>query len=159
MLLRYKIENLYWKINEYLFPRQKWLIKKIPNSWIDKDTLWEICVIDGLKHYVEQDYGLGYEPGDYEHSQNDPTYPECQKRLDKKVKKYYDLATIVLPTYEKALKVAWKKIPPFDIKDLGTRKIDYDATYGDIDRLEQKISDLKTDIMLFCIRYRESLWT
>jgi len=58
MRLPYYIEDTWWKIRNWFNPRQKWLTSKIPNHWIDKDTLWEICIIEGIKHYVEGENAL-----------------------------------------------------------------------------------------------------
>ncbi len=53
MYLKYQIKNIYRKIQDFLFPKQKWLTSKIPNSWVDKDHLLEIVLSEALIHYVE----------------------------------------------------------------------------------------------------------
>jgi len=149
----------------FLKPQQKWLIKKIPNTWIDKDALWEICILEGIVHYVEQDGGLGmvddWKTG-YEENQLSPNYPQSQKEFDKEVKEHYELITLQLPLMKFRLEEAWKKIPKFDFKGftgVNILKDDYDATYENVDKLKKQISDLKTQIMIWAVTNREKIWT
>jgi hypothetical protein len=158
-ILLYKIKDAWYKIRDFFYPRQDWLFKKIPNHWIDKDTLWETCILEGIKHYVEEDGGLGWEAGDYEKSQSDPDYPEWQKKLDKEVKENYDLITHTLPSLERDLEIAWSKVPHFDLSSGFCTKDSYEKTYGEVDRIEKEISDLKTKIMIWAVTNRASLWT
>lgn len=148
-------ENVMWNIRNWFNPRQKWLTKKIPNHWIDKDTLWEICILEGIKHYVEGEDALN----NFETSQRDPEYPDHQKKFDREVSKMYEEITVALPKLEKQLEWAWKKVPHWNLEDINTRKIDYDATYGETDRLEKEIADLKTKVMIWAVKNRGSIWT
>ena len=83
-MIPYKIRKYWDELRWWWNPRQKWLIKKIPNHWVDKDYLWEICILEGIKHYVEQDGGLDF--NNYVSNQTDASYPEWQKKFDKEVK-------------------------------------------------------------------------
>jgi hypothetical protein len=158
-MIPYKIRK-YWDDICYWFkPRQKWLLKKIPNHWIDKDTLFELVILEGIKHYVEQDNGLGYEPGDYEFSQNDPEFPESQKQFDREVKENYELITKKLPSLEKELEDAWKKVPSWNFEKPLENKEQYETTYGEVDRIETEIDNLKTKIMLWAVEKRGFIWT
>lgn len=150
----------YDNIRFWFNPRQKWLTKQIPNHWMDKDTLWEICILSGIVHYVEKDGGLGFNPGDYENSQKNSDYPEHQKSFDREVKWAYDQIKITLPKLEYQLKEAWDKIPTTDPNNLnknGGRS--YDEIYGETDRLEKEIANLKTKIMVWAVEKREWIWT
>ena len=156
MIIPYKIRKVWDELRWYLNPRQKWLTRKIPNSWIDKDTLWEICILEGIKHYVEQDGGLEF----YEVNHDfDPTYPEWQKAFDIKVRFYYEMITKKLPDLEKQLEETWKRVPPVVIQDFKHIKIDYNKTYGEVDRIEKEIHDLKTEIMVWAVTQRDFIWT
>ncbi len=155
--------NLYWwkdfyytQISSRIWPRQWWLISKIPRTWRDKDTLMEIVILECIKNYVEGEGALD----NYESSQNDPSYPDWQKKFDKEVKENYDLIKEKLPKFEREMEEAWSKVPKRDLKDINnTRKIDYKTVYGEVDRLEKEIFDLKTKIMLWAINNRASIWT
>jgi hypothetical protein len=164
--IMWRIFKSYWwrnfwyeQIDSRFFPRQKWLIKKIPRTFCDKDILWEICILEGIKHYVEKDYGLGYDIGDYEFSQNDPEFPEHQKKFDKEVKENYDLIKIELPRLELLLEKKWDKIPHYDLDDINNPKKTYEERYGEVDRIEKEIDDIKTRIMVWAISKRNCIWT
>lgn len=51
---RDKWDRLKWWLN----PRQKWLIKKIPNHWEDKDVLIELVLEECLIHFIEEENGF-----------------------------------------------------------------------------------------------------
>jgi hypothetical protein len=50
--------KLYYKIRDMLFPRQRWLTKKIPKDWCDKPELIKIILFETLVHFVEEENGL-----------------------------------------------------------------------------------------------------
>jgi hypothetical protein len=50
--------NLKYSISAFFNPRQKWLTKKIPNTWMDKTELIRVLLFECLIHYVEQEDGL-----------------------------------------------------------------------------------------------------
>lgn len=160
---KYKIFNQHWWRNFYytqissrLRPRNKWLTKKIPRTWADKDTLWEICIIEGIKDYVEGEHALDY----YQKSQVDPSYPDHQKEFDKEVLRAYEIVAITIPYLEKKLDIAWNNIPHRDFNNINlvTPK-NYDETYGEVNKLEKQIKDLKTEVMIWAVNKRESIWT
>jgi hypothetical protein len=142
-----------------------WLWKKIPNYWIDKDTLWEICILEGIKHYVEKDGGLGFDYNwreSYRRNQSDPNYPGWQKKFDRDVFKNYTLITEYLVGLENNLKEAWNKIPEYkfliDEKYPQMSKEEYESKYGEINRLESEIENLKTKIMIWAVKNRKKIW-
>ena len=158
----FKIREAFDKICYWLKPRQKWLTSKIPNHWIDKDTLWELCILEGIKHYVEKDNGLGYGENwleDYNFSQNDPTFPEWQKKTNRETKEKYDLITKTIPHLELQLKSAWDKVPMPNFNNYIKDKNTYEETYGEVDKLEAEIDKLKTEIMVWAVTNRHSLWS
>jgi len=140
----------YTQISSRLRPRQRWLTKKIPRTWVDKDTILEIAVLESLKHYVE---------GEDCFNVLSTTNPPVQAEFMAKVKHYYELATVKLPALEKELEAEWDRVPPTDLSNLNMTKLDYEATYGKIDRLEKEIHDLQTEIMVWVVKERGGLWT
>jgi hypothetical protein len=162
-----KLFNSYWwkdffynQVSSRIWPCQRWLTKQIPRTWVDKDTLFELVILESIKHYVEKDHGLGFEEGDYEFSQNDPEFPEHQKTFNREVKANYDLITQVLPKLQAELKAAWAKVPHRELDDINTTtKADFDATYGEVERLEKEIHNMQTRIMLWAVANRGSIWT
>ncbi len=151
---------LYKQISCRFNPRNLWLINKIPRTWVDKDTIIEICLLECIKHYVEGEGALEY----FEDGQKDPEYPEHQKIRDRQIKENYELATKKLPKLESQLQKEWEKImflkPGEDLlKYLNDTSKSYEEKYGEINRLEKEIHDLKTKVMVWVVENREYLWT
>lgn len=139
----------YTQISCRLRPRNKWLTKKIPRTWIDKDTILEITVIECLKHYVE---------GEDCFNVLSTTNPPEQAAFMAEVKHYYGL-TKKIDEMEKELETLWDKVPFDSIWKKEVTKLDYEERYGKIDRLEKEIYDLQTEIMVWVVENRGSLWT
>lgn len=56
--LRYRVFTAgYHKLNTFLFPRQRWLTKKIPNHWSDKDYLIDVVLFESIVHFWENEKG------------------------------------------------------------------------------------------------------
>ena len=153
------VTEIYDDIRHWFNPRQKWLTKQIPNHWVDKDWLWELCILEGIKHYVESDNGLGFNEWDFERNQSDPEYPEDQKIFDREVQWAYDEITIRLPHLEVKKEKEWQKIPKFENNSFSINLDDYEKVYGMYDELEKEIKDRKTEIMIWAIKNRERMWT
>ena len=148
----YQLKELYWNIKTFFFPHQKWLTKKIPNHWIDKVTLWEICILEGLKHYVEEEIGVEelFDKNRWkEWTDKEKELSKAQIQFEEELKVYYNYVNLDLPTLNNQLEDAWKRV----------HKQKYETKYGEIDRLENTISDLKTKVMLWCVLKREFIWT
>lgn len=162
-MIPYKYKDIWWKIRDWFNPRQKWLTKKISNHWVDKDIIFEICILEGIKHFIEGEHALGENMCYFESSQSDPNFPEWQKKFNIELKEKYEEITIKLPKLETELELAWKKVPPFDFKkrseSIQINSNYYQETYGEIDRLEKEICDLKTKIMIWAVTERQSIWT
>ncbi len=156
---KFGIFNHYWwkdvwykQFSIRLRPRNKWLTRKIPRTWVDKDTILEIAVLESLKHYCEVDGEDCFNVIQTDHESCRDFYQE--------VRHFYELITQKLPALQKELAVEWDAVPKMDWKDLnrGTKE-DYEKKYGKIDRLEKEIYDLQTTIMTWVIKNRNGLWT
>lgn len=146
----YYFKELKVKIKTFFFPRQRWLYRKLPRHWIDLDSCVEICILERFRYFVEKE-------GCFKNT--DYVWNEESKVLGEEIKKYYDLLTIRILALEKDLDKAWEKVPNFDLFDLNKKKTNYSENYGEIDRLENEIFDLKTEIMEWVIKRRDYLWT
>jgi len=156
------IFNHYWwkdlwytQISSRICPRQRWLTKKIPRTWIDKDYLIELVIFESIIHYVEKEKCfevLNFEP--------DNDGPNGQYHFLKEVEAMYGFITLKLPQMEKELEDAWKRVPDFNLNDINSRKEgDYEKIYGEVNQIEKEIKDLKTLILEWSVREREKIWT
>lgn len=143
----------YKQVSSRFRPRNKWLTKQIPRTWIDKDTLLEIVVLESLKHYCE-------ESGEDCFNVLSCDSPEWQAEFMRQVKHHYELTTQKLVALQKELDAEWEAVPPHNWNDIKSGdKDDYDRKYGKIDRLEKEIYDLQTKIMVWVVENRNGLWT
>lgn len=165
---KYCIFNKHWWNNFYytqissrIWHRQLWLFRKLPRTWIDKDHIMEISILECIKHYVEEEEALGKNMCHFKSSQNDSTFPEHQKIFGRELKEVYESITIELPRLEKEMEIAWDNVPHRTIKDIriNTSKLSYEEMYGDVNRLEKEIDNLKTQSMLWAVNNRFSMWT
>ncbi len=42
-------------MRDWMFPRQRWLMKNIPNYWVDKDEVLRIAIFNCLVNFVERE--------------------------------------------------------------------------------------------------------
>ena len=113
----------------------------------------ESCVIGALKHYCDED-------GEDCFHVLSTTEPEWQAEFMREVKRYYELATQKLVALQKELEAEWDAVPPRTLADINkSTKDDYERMYGKINRLEQEIYDLQTEIMVWVVKNRNGLWT
>jgi hypothetical protein len=155
---KYKVFNHHWWRNFYyeqissrLNPRNKWLTKQIPRTWVDKDHILEICVLGALVDYVE---------GEKCFEVLNTEGPPHQVAFLREVMDNYEIVKYQLPALKKKLDYEWDHIPIRGWKDInkGTKE-DYDRTYGRIDDLEKQIYDLQTKVMTWIVVHRDGLWT
>ena len=157
---KFKVFNTHWwrdfhyrQISARFRPRNKWLTKQIPRTWIDKDTLLEIVVLGSLKHYCEVD-------GEDCFNTLSCTSPEWQAEFMREVKYNYEMVTQRLVVLQKELEAEWAAVPCSNWKKINNGDWQsYDVIYGNIDRLEKEIYDVQTEIMVWVVKNRNGLWT
>lgn len=138
--------------------RQSWLTRKIPRHWYDKDGLIEIVLFECLKNYVEDEVGKEELFDKNRWSKND-NVPSHQLKFEKELKIHYNLLTINLIELERELEIAWSNIPTIDLVDIRTIANHYHNKYGTVDKLENKLENLKDQICSWIILNRRSMWT
>ena len=139
-LFKVMLKDIYRKIRSLFKPNQQWLRRKLKRSWMDLDLVWETAILDGLMFYVEHDNGhfsFGTINGLMEN---------------------YQKVTKDIPRLEAEMKKEWDKIEKGTWIYTGSSK-EYQEVYGKLDELEEELSKLKTDVMIWCVKNRESLWS
>lgn len=151
--LPYSIKDRYYAIRDWFFPRHRWLTKRIPNGWCDKDTIIEICLFESVKHFIEPEgenaCGILCCDG-----------PENQKRFMEELKTMYRFITVVIPDLEKKLESAWDKVPHETLDNINKEMsdVEYEAIYGEVNRLEKEIEDLKDLVCEWVVKNRKNMW-
>lgn len=57
MYYRLKLRHYYWKIHNWLWPKNSWATDCIPSHFSDVDNIMEEIAFEGLVHYWENDDG------------------------------------------------------------------------------------------------------
>jgi hypothetical protein len=156
--------QLWYNIKCFFNPRQRWLIKKIPNHWCDKVELIRIVLFECLVDFVDGEKCFevlcwGENEEDYKHYGENWQQKVQEKQEEKaKILKCYDYITKQRPQLSIDLDKAY---PEFDIDDmLQVRKtINYLDTYGEVIRIEALIEKLDKETLSTILELRERLWT
>lgn len=120
-------------INNFLFPRQIWLTKEIPNSWCDKTELIPKIIFACVVHFVEQE--KCFDVIDW------PATPEHQHAADT-IKAAYHFITVVKPLLEHKIDKC------YDTKD-----------YVEIRNIELQIEESTEFHLIEIIKIRNYMWT
>ncbi len=148
--------DLWYKIDTFFNPRQKWLTSKIPNSHLDKDHILEIVILECIKNYVTEEIGVEELFRKNRWSKKDREFMnglnKSQIKFENELKKIYKLITIKLPALERQLELAWEELA---VRENG----DYKKVYRETNKLDKKIESLKTKIMNWAVLNRNSMWT
>lgn len=164
-MVPYRMSNFFYKLDTFLFPRQKWLTKQIPTDWRDKDSLIEILLPAILKHYVEKDGENCFEVINFnDYDDNNNLIGESKFGIELKL--HYKIVTEVIPGLQKQLEIEWDSIKEINSgeKDIvgylnSVTPESYNVRYGKIDDLEKEIYNLQTETFTWIIKNRNRLWT
>lgn len=169
-----------YELRAWFNPRQKWLTKKIPNTWYDKVELIPLCLFEILKHFVEKEEGLESIWG--ERYLNDPhvseDYRAIREPVRKELEEIYEYITKDRAQLEKELDGAYPEAinggDLFDRVDeidkngnkFYTMKsceeiygMSYEEAYAEVRRLEALIEERDTWAMVGIIKNRAYLWS
>lgn len=176
-------KDKWWKLMAWFNPRQKWLTKKIPNTWCDKTELIPLILFEILTDFVENEDGLESIWG--ERYLNDPhvseEYRQQREPIRKELEEIYEYIKNERPLLQKQLDEAYP-VPVnggdfFDrceevLEDDGKTVKHYrmksceeiygksfQEAYADVHRIEALIEDKDTWAMTGIIKNRAYLWT
>jgi len=141
--LKVKLSLMWDKVRYAINPRQKWLIKQIPNEWNDKVTLIRDVNFAMIVHFIEEE--KCFDSTDYERSS------EGHAKFAKELIECYNYIKNERPNLDK---LYWSSFPDDD-KYTG----DYLVDYADTNRLEKEIEDNDTKWLTWIVTNRNFLWT
>lgn len=157
--------NWYDKIKPIFKPQNKRLRKVIPKTWADISGLIETVNFEFVKQFYEEEYVDGIV--DWEKSGEDLV------KFARWLEETYRYITVHRPKLEKDLDAAYPPSQPiediFEETDklykgqktfkLKERKESYEELYGEVNRIEQLIVDLDTEILTEIVKRRQYFWT
>lgn len=156
--------NVKWAICNFFNPKQKWLTKKISNSWQDKVELMRTLLFEMVVHFVEKEMEIV-----------DWDATEGHQQVAAELREVYKYIKEERPALEKELDAAY---PPmrndwFKKSDEPVREVDgvkfytYNFTtteeekkcYERVHEIEAKIDELDQKHLHTIINNRQAMWT
>jgi len=179
--------SFWWRMKWYglrawFNPRQKWLIKKIPNTWCDSVELVPLCLFEILKNFVEKEEGLESIWGDrYIGESCSEVYRESREPVRKELEEIYEYIKNGRSLLQEELDAAYptpldggnlfdlcdpiveedgKTVKSYIMKPVeAIYGMSFAEAYGEVHRLEKLIEDKDTKAMIGIIKNRAYLWT
>lgn len=150
------VERRYYDTRDWLFPRQKWLLRDVPNHWSDKRSLSVTVLYTMIVHFVEEEDALNIInwESDPEHLAFKQGIVKCYKWIKTGRK---ELLEQIDREFTDGVKPRRKLC---NVVGEGNRDINwYNTIYGPYDKLCSQLEDTDTEMCVWIIRNRAFLWT
>jgi hypothetical protein len=141
--LTIKFSVKYDKLRYFLNPRQKWLIKQIPNEWNDKTNLIPLVNFSMVKHFVEVEDARCIT--DWANS------GDSANKFYTELKDCHDYIKNRRPQLEKDLDASYP--------DEDNRTGNYEIDYAETNRLELLINKEDTKYLTWIVVNRDFFWS
>jgi hypothetical protein len=156
----------YDKIKPIFKPYNKRLRNVIPRTWTDVSGLIKTVNFEFVKKFYEEEYVDGVV--DWEQSGED------HAKFARWLEEAYRYITVHRPRLVKEMEDAYPPMPsidewfkPHEYKEDGTvknyqmnnRGKTYEELYGEVNRIEQLITDLDTEVLVEIAKRRQYFWT
>jgi len=139
---RHTLKNIwYTKVSCVFNPRQKWLTKKIPNTWADKVSLIQELNFEMVLNFV--DYEKCFECINYDSD-------KYHKKFSKELKECYNYISVERPILVEQYESSFP--------DLDQCSGDYKKDYGETNRLEKLLNDTDTKYLTWIVKNRGFFW-
>ena len=157
--------NWYDKITPIFKPQNKRLREAIPKTWTDISSLIKTVNFEFVKKFYEEEYVDGVV--DWKQSGED------RVKFARWLEETYRYITVHRPRLEKELDAAYPPLRSvddmFEESDelykgkktfkLKEREGTYEELYGEVNRIEQLIVDLDTEVLIEIVKRRQYFWT
>ena len=147
------IDGRYRDVRDWLFPRQKWLLRDVPNHWSDKKWLSVAVLYTMIVHFIEDEDALNVVNWD-----SDPEHFAFKQGLIECYRWIKEGRTELLKQIDTELMEGVKSRRHL-YKTIGHTIDGYNAVYGPYDQLEKQLEDTDTEMCIWIIKNRAFLWT
>ena len=154
--IKRRVERRYYDTRDWLFPRQRWLLKGLPNHWQDKRSLSVDVLFKMIVHFVEVEDALNtinWE-SDPEHLAFKQGVVECYKWI--KIGRT-ELTERISKELSEGVATRRKAAKEAGVHDHNIEW--YNMVYGPHDQLEAQLEDTDTEMCVWIIKNRALLWT
>ena len=151
---KYYWEDVWYRIDCAICPRNQWARDAVSKFWEDKDTVFRNVLYAGLVNFVSKEgedcFGRTVWSDTKEH-----------RAAAKKIKEIHKWITIGRPAKLKQLDAAFPKMPKNgDILGwINDDKYSYKEKYGKVESIESFIEKRDTEYLVWIVSNRGILWT
>ena len=141
-------EFWYKQVSCRIFPRQRWLTKQIPRTWVDNDHLLETVLYASIIHFVDESgedcFGQTVIEGDFA----------------KQLREVYDWAKTGRPAAAKEIEDAMPEFSAYVFTNKGIEMTDSGRlAYDKVTELERRFEENDDKCLEWIVKWRKSLWT
>jgi len=156
---KWTVKHSYYKVRDFFFPRQKYLMKDIKRGWMDKTTVIPQVLFNCIIHFIEEEEAL---------TRIDWDIDEKGKIFRLEMIECYNWAKKERAQLDKQMWDAYPETKPFDELfnklDNGNyeyipSKKSYEEEYAEVNRLEKLIDETDTKWLTWIVVNRGKLWT
>lgn len=156
--------KVYWPVRDFLFPRQRWLTKVIPNHWCDKPELISDVLFAILIDFVEGEGGLenlAFQVNVVKDEDNALEYglDGAMDRINTYTKAYKDLQEAYqwAKNKDKLYNDIWSE--GVGLEDLTNPSPASNKKFESIRQKEEAYKNSESKHLLSILRHREFMWT
>jgi hypothetical protein len=147
--LPYKVRDYYYDMHDWLFPKNKWASKIIPNHWTDKTHLIPEFLYAAVIDFVENERAL--------------ELFEWDKKDKGKIEKIYNWAKFERFAFLKDIEDSYPSIGINDIETMFNSN-EYDVAsskelYAKTKKLKAQFEKIETQHLTWIVQNRSKLWT
>lgn len=146
--IRWAIYDRYSRIRDFIFPRNRWASKVIPNHWSDKTYLIPKFLFAAIVHFIEDEKGVEKTVWKIKKEKELMEVYDWVKtgraQLQEKIDKAYEMHHVILMTSDDMHK--WH--------DATSKLFDFTEAY----RLEAEMEKIETKHLIWIIKNRATLW-
>jgi hypothetical protein len=156
---RWEIKGRYYKVRDYFFPRQSWVMGGLPKSWMDKDAVITQVLFNCVIHFIEKEEALT--TVDWAGS-----FPEGEKFCEELIA-CYNWAKSGHAQMEEKMSAAYPptrsfeemfvKLPNGNSQYISSEK-SYEEEYGEVNKIEKELDETDEKWLTWIIQNRKYLW-
>ena len=154
----YHVREFYYKVKNFFFPKQSWLVKGMYHDWCDKPELIQEVLYRCIVNYVEQEEC--FESNDW--SQGD-TYQECAAFITdcydwikiRRPQLVKQIDTIVSNGCQTTEFIKWVE----EGGEYPQDKRPYDEIYPNLNKLEKELEEADQKYLTGIVKWHQYLWT
>ena len=148
-----RISWKYYEIRDRMFPRQRWLLKKLPRHWQDKKSMSVDVLYAMIEHFIEIEDALNVI-----NWESDPEHHTFKNGL---IDCYKWIKTDRSELMEKMAKELNEGVPQRRraYKTMGHTIDAYNVVYGPYNDMEKQLEETDTEMCIWIIKNRHFLWT